>query len=139
MRSSLAAVAVVALIVPSLARADFTVTLDQTSARPGDLVRATSSSCCYLSLYLVPAARVPQAGACPPGTRASGGCEPWSIGPPHGNGWIWVGRFFPQRPSFVFRVPRIPLGVYRPVVYCPPCYRGSYGSLIAGSQPLRVL
>jgi hypothetical protein len=137
MRAVVLVALAVAAAVAGTARADIVVTLDRTSARPGDLVRATSSSCCFLSLYLVPAARVPQPGPCPPPIK-SGGCEPWSIGPPHRRGWTWLGRLFPHRPSVRFRVPNVPAGLYRAVVYCAPCYRGPWGSLIAGAQQLTI-
>jgi hypothetical protein len=137
--TTLALVALVALAAPVVASADVTVSLDRASARPGQVVRATSSSCCYLSLYLVPATRVPQPHSCRMRNGVMATCEPWSVGPPHRRGWVWLGRFFPKRSSFVFHVPPVRPGLYRPVIYCAPCYRGPRGSLIAGSQALRVV
>ena len=109
MRSALAAAAVLALLGPAAARADVGIVLDRTSAHPGDRVRATSARCCYLSLYLVPARAVPGRSTCHLGNGSLATCEPWSIGPPHRPGWIWIGR-----------------------------YRGPKGSLIAGVQTLRI-
>src|SRR5947209_6516833 len=126
---ALAAAAVLALLLVAAAHADVGVTLDRTTARAGERVRATSASCCYLSLYLVPARLVPKPSPCQVRNGRSAVCEPWSVGPPRRAGWVWVGRFFPGRPSFVFRVPALPASLYRPVVYCPPCYRGPRGSL----------
>ena len=124
MKSAHAAGAVLALLVSAAARADVGIVLDRTRAHPGDRVRATSARCCYLSLYLVPARAVPGRSTCRLGNGSLAVCEPWSIGPPHRPGLIWIGRFFPKRPSFVFRVPHVRSGLYRPVVYCPSCYRG---------------
>jgi hypothetical protein len=138
MKPVAATAAVFALLAAASARADVGIVLDRTAARPGDGVRATSASCCYLSLYLVPVQLVPKRTICRLRNGSPAGCEPWSIGPPHRAGWVWIGRFFPRRPSFVFRVPRLRRGLYRPVVYCPPCYRGRRGSLIAGSGTLRI-
>jgi hypothetical protein len=137
MRTVLAAAVVLAVLAPGIARADVGVRLDRTSAAPGDRVRATSASCCYLALYLVPVQRVPEPSRCRARDGSLAMCAPWSVGPPHRRGWVWIGRFFPKRPSFVFRVPRLRSGLYRPVVYCPPCYRGPRGSLIAGNA-LRI-
>src|SRR4051794_30271549 len=119
------------------ARADVTVTVDRTVVHPGDRVRATSADCCYLSLYLVPERLVPGPVRCTV-RRTDAICAPSSVGPPHRRGWRWVGRFFPHRPTFAFRIPAIPAGPYRPVIYCAPCYRGPRGSLIVGSQRLLV-
>ena len=139
MRGALAAAAFVAVsAIAGSAHADVGVTLNHANARPGDRVRATSVRCCYLSLYLVPARLVPKELSCRMRNGVVAGCAPWSLGPPHRPGWVWIGRFFPKRPSFIFRVPPVGPGVYRPVVYCPPCYRGPRGSLIAGSQTLHI-
>jgi hypothetical protein len=122
------------LAVPGAARADVGVTLDRTSGRPGELVQATSSAL-TLSLYLAPAATVPRPRSCQDGRAI---CAPTSLGPPRRAGWTWLGRFFPTRPSFRFRVPRAEPGLYRAVVYCAPCTRGPRGSLIAGRQLFRI-
>jgi hypothetical protein len=122
----------IALAAAPCAAADVGVVLDRTSARPGDRIVATSSSCCFNSLYLVPARLVPAPRKC--GSRAI--CTPSSVGPPRRPGWTWLGRFFPSRPSFAF-LAAAP-GDYRAVVYCPPCSRGPRGSLIAGQQVLRI-
>jgi hypothetical protein len=127
MKVPLIAIASVLVFAP-VARADIGVRLDRSSARPGDRVVATSASF-FLSLYLVPATLVPQPSSCHQGTAV---CAPTSLGPPQRRGWTWLGRFFPNRPRFRFRVPSVAPGVYRPVVYCAPCARGPRGSLISG-------
>lgn len=125
-------IGLLALVLPTEARADITVRLNHWNARPGDQVRATSGAF-YLSLYLAPAEAVPPLHEC----RRGAICRPTSLGPPRRRGWIWLGRFFPGRPSFLFRVPRVAPGLYRAVVYCPPCVKGPRGSLIAG-DPLGI-
>src|SRR2546421_2113563 len=130
------AVGLLALLLVPAARADITVRLDRSSARVGDTVRATSVACCYLSLYLVPERLDPHEYAC----RRHGQsaiCAAASLGPPRRRNWTWRGRFFPHRADLWFRVPRVRPGAYRAVVYCPPCYKGPRGSLIAGDS-LRV-
>ncbi len=122
-----ALVAVCLVVIPA-ARADVGARLDRSRAYPGERVRATSGGF-YLSLYLAPASTVPQSRRCRGGTAI---CAPTSLGPPKRKGWVWLGRFFPTRPSFHFRVPAVRPGPYRPVVYCAPCTRGPRGSLIAG-------
>jgi hypothetical protein len=126
---ALVLLAVVLVIVP-VAHADIGIKLDRTHARPGERVRATSGAF-FLSLYLAPASTVPRPRWCRGGSAI---CEPTWLGPPKRTGWIWLGRFFPSRPSFHFRVPAVPPGIYRPVVYCAPCVRGPRGSLIAGDR-----
>jgi len=37
-----------------------------------------------------------------------------------------------------FRVPAVPTGAYRVVVYCEPCVKGTGGSLIASQQTVRI-
>jgi hypothetical protein len=37
-----------------------------------------------------------------------------------------------------FRVPAVPTGTYRVVVYCDPCVTGTGGSLIASLQTVRI-
>ena len=37
-----------------------------------------------------------------------------------------------------FRVPAVPTGEYRVVVYCEPCVTGTGGSLIASQQTVRI-
>jgi hypothetical protein len=123
-------IGVAALVVIPPASADINVWLDRSSAQPGDVVRATSAGCCYLSLYLVPERLVPNPWHC----SANAICAPFSVGPPHRHGWTWLGRFFPNRRSLWFRVPKVRPGPYRAVVYCAPCYRGPRGSLIAGDR-----
>ena len=130
----LAAVAVT-LAGATAASADIGVRLDRTSGRPGERVRADSDAL-YLSLYLAPAAAVPWPGPCRAGSSAM--CLPTSLGPPHRAGWVWLGRFFPSRASFHFRVPQVEPGQYRAVVYCAPCVPGPRGSLISGSQLFRI-
>jgi hypothetical protein len=137
-RLALAAAASVALLAPVAARADITVRLDREHVRAGEWLRATSASCCDLSLYLVPATLVPRPFDCQMRNGVMAGSAPWSVGPPHRRGWVWVGRFFPHRPTFRFRTPALAPGSYRAVVYCAPCYRGPRGSLIAGTQTLRI-
>jgi hypothetical protein len=117
------------LVVVATARADIGVELDRSHARPGERVRATGDSF-YLSLYLAPESTVPPLEPCGSGEV----CRPTSIGPPKRRGWVWLGRFFPTRPIFHFRVPAVQPGKYRPVVYCAPCVRGPRGSLIAGER-----
>jgi len=131
-RRCLVVVLVALAAVPS-ARADITVRLDHSSARAGDVVRATTVECCYLSLYLVPERLVPPEGPCQP-TGHAAICAPSSLGPPHRRNWTWLGRFFPHRRNLWFRVPRVRPGAYQAVVYCPPCYKGPRGSLIAGDR-----
>jgi hypothetical protein len=126
----LLAVSLAALILVAVARADIGVRLDRSSGRPGERVRATSGPL-YLSLYLAPASSVPRRHSCRDGAAI---CEPTSLGPPNRRGWVWLGRFFPRRPSFQFRIPDSQPGVYRPVVYCAPCVPGPRGSLIAGNR-----
>jgi hypothetical protein len=121
---------VLCLVVVPAGRDDIGIRLDRTYARPGDRVRAISGEY-FLSLYLAPASTVPQPRSCRGGTAT---CEPTSLGPPKRKGWVWLGRFFPTRPSFHFRVPAVRAGAYRPVVYCAPCTRGRRGSLIAGNR-----
>ena len=127
----------VVALATGVAHADVTVTLDRTVVHPGDRVRASSANCCYLSLYLVPERLVPAPTRCSV-RGAAAVCAPSSVGPPHRRGWRWVGRFFPRRPSFSFRIPELAAGRYRAVVYCAPCYRGPRGSLIVGSQRLII-
>ena len=92
------------LLAAPAARAAVTIRLDRTSGRPGDVVRATSSNCCFLSLYLVPARLVPEPYPCELRNGASAMCAPASTGSPRRRGWTWHGRFFPTRASFHFRV-----------------------------------
>jgi hypothetical protein len=127
----------IALVVASPARADIGVRLDRSSARVGDVVTATSARCCFNSLYLVPVRIVPSGRSCRLRNGSSAICAPWSVGPPRRPGWFWLGRFFPQRGTLRFRVPNVRPGLYRAVVYCPPCYKGPRGSLISGDA-LRV-
>jgi hypothetical protein len=137
MKLLLAAACIAAFLSSTIASAAIGVSLNRTHARVGDRVRAdVGAGWGYLSLYLAPDSEVSDVGSCPPGY--TGSCAPWSIGPPHERDWVWIGRFFPRRPSFVFAVPRLRPGLYRPVVYCAPCYRCAYGSLIAGTRTLRV-
>ena len=37
-----------------------------------------------------------------------------------------------------FRIPAVPTGAYRVVVYCEPCVKGTGGSLIASQQTVRI-
>jgi hypothetical protein len=117
------------LLVVASAQADVGVELDKTRARPGERVRATGHPY-FLSLYLAPESTVPPLQPCGNGEL----CRPTSLGPPKRKGWIWLGRFFPTRATFHFRVPAVRPGRYRPVVYCAPCVRGPSGSLIAGDR-----
>jgi hypothetical protein len=117
-----------ALVVAPGARADIGVRLDRTSGRPGEWVVAQSAPL-TLPLYLVPSSIVPPATSCHNGTAI---CEPTSLGAPRRPGWTWLGRFFPTRPRFRFRVPSVAPGPYRPVIYCAPCVPGPRGSLLAG-------
>jgi hypothetical protein len=117
------------LVVVATAQADVGVELDKTRARPGERVRATGDPF-FLSLYLAPESTVPPLRPC----RNGAICYPTSLGPPKHKGWIWLGRFFPTRDTFHFRVPTVRPGEYRPVVYCAPCVRGRPGSLIAGDR-----
>jgi hypothetical protein len=123
----LAAIAL-ALVVAPVAEADIGVRLDRTSGRPGEWVVAQAAPF-TLPLYLVPASLVPHATTCHNGTAI---CAPTSLGAPRRSGWTWLGRFFPTRPRFRFRVPAVAPGRYRPVIYCAPCVRGPRGSLLAG-------
>ena len=127
--------AVIAFGGAAPARADIAVYLDRWQARPGERVRATSGAF-YLSLYLAPTAKVPEPHSCYDGRAV---CRPTSLGLPRRPGWVWLGRFFPSRPSFHFRVPAVRAGAYRAVVYCPPCVRGPRGSLIASERVFRIL
>jgi hypothetical protein len=133
-KASIAAVLIALATAPS-ASADIGVSLDRWSARTGERVRATSGPF-YLSLYLTPARSVPPLQKCNNGAAI---CQPTSLGPPRRAGWVWLGRFFPERPSFHFRVPTVAAGAYRAVVYCPPCVRGPRGSLIASERVFRVV
>jgi hypothetical protein len=117
------------LVVTATAQADIGVELDKTRARPGERVRATGDPF-FLSLYLAPESTVPPFRPCRNGSL----CYATSLGPPKRKGWIWLGRFFPKRATFHFRVPGVLPGRYRPVVYCAPCVRGPRGSLVAGDR-----
>lgn len=129
MARTLALIAVCLVVVP-IARADIGISLDRTRGHPGEVVRA-SSGAFFLSLYLAPDSAALQPRPCMDGR---GICSPTSLGPPQREGWVWLGRFFPTRPSFHFRVPDVRPGAYRPVAYCAPCVRGPRGSLIAGNR-----
>ena len=67
---------------------------------------------------------------------------PISDGPPSAP-YVRIGHlprsidiFHTRRMSF--RVPAVPTGAYRVVVYCEPCVKGPGGSLIASQQTVRI-
>ena len=91
-----------------------------------------------LRVYLVPNRFAPLPYSC--GRNAI--CRPRATRPPR-RPYVVLGRLrrtrpFIRRQRFRFPVPRrVRPGLYRVVLYCPPCYRGRGGSLIVSGETLK--
>ncbi len=140
MRACSALIAALTLTGP--ARADIGVlSVSRTRAHPGTLVRVRVAG--YnrprprLPLYLVAARSAPKHYAC--GRNAI--CEPRARRPPSSAPYTRIGRVHFGRSgvgTVQFRVPSLPPGRYRFVLYCAPCYRGPGGSLIVDDLLLLI-
>jgi hypothetical protein len=116
------------------------ITLSRANGRPGIEIVVTAGG--YgnpwprMPIYLVPAGRAPQPYPC-----ANGLCDPRALTPPAGKPYIPLGRLHYHadfRATLRFRVPQVPAGGYRFVIFCEPCYRGPWGSLITTGPGFRV-
>ena len=124
----------IALVLAAAAAADIgVVTVSRTSARPGDVVVVRfggyAGEAPRMPAYLVLHMRAPRATAC----RRNAVCAPFAARAPQRWPYVFIGRIRfapPASGRLRFRVPRVPAGAYRFVVYCAPCYKGPGGSLI---------
>jgi hypothetical protein len=131
-------VAVATLALPSLALADYGLTLRQRSAQPGEIVTVWGNACgsgrtprLGMPIYLAPSTAqiaatvfVPH----PPGPpyrllgrmRCTDTFHAWR------DGGFWNG-------TLRFRVPEVRPGRYQLVIYCQVCQRGAGGNLVANN------
>lgn len=132
------------LLGVGLARADIgVISVKPAQARPGALVTVVAGA--YkpfpsMPLYLVPRARVRPPHPCGPNAL----CDTVLPRPPTAAPYLRVGTLdfhtHPRQVEAVFRLPRLPPGLYELLIYCAPCHRGPGGTLISNPSALiRVL
>lgn len=131
------AVALVALVVPPAALADYGMTVRKTHVQPGERMTIWGNGCrggkrfhLGMRVYLV-AERHQWATVYKP--RPPDGppyhflgrfrCTHTHPPQPWGDGGYWTG-------TVTFRVPRVRPGRYQLVLYCAPCHKGPGGELV---------
>jgi hypothetical protein len=126
------------LVAPSVALADYGLTVRKTQVQPGERMTIWGNTCFHnprfhlgMRIYLVAARHLPA-------TIAYRRRPP--VGPPYhflgrlrcthtarpqpwGDGGYWTG-------TLAVRVPSVPRGRYRLVFYCAPCHKGPGGNVV---------
>ena len=109
-----------ALLAAPAAHADVGAKLADTTAHRGGYLRGTGNGS-GLPLYLVPERKAPLLYRC----HGNGFCAPRTKRPPRWP-YVFLGRLrrtrdFYARQHFRFRVPMVPPGRYKVVMWCRPC------------------